>query len=88
MVLLIAVPHQNTKRVDFLVGVPRYSPLDTNPQAVISECAIHPNSMFCNSFIAEDIARLWIAGYKIGNTGVVENPEIPGDFLTKGALTS
>jgi hypothetical protein len=65
------------------VGVPRYSPIGTKPQAVISECAIHPNSMFCNTHIADDIARLWIAGYRIGNTWVVRNPEIPGDFRTK-----
>lgn len=73
-------------RVDFLVGVPRYSLPDTKPHFVISESAIHPNTMFCNSFIADEMARLWVAGYKIGNYQVIANPEIPGDFLTKGAL--
>jgi hypothetical protein len=33
--------------------------------------------------MAEELVRLWIAGYKIGNYQVVDNPEIPGDFSTK-----
>jgi hypothetical protein len=70
-------------RVDFLVGVPRYAPEGTKPQAVISESAIHPNTMFCNSFIADEMARLWVAGYKIGNYYTVPNPEIPPDFMSK-----
>lgn len=75
-------------RVDFLVGVPRYSPPGTPPQFVISEQAIHPNTMFCNKMLADEIARLWVAGYKIGNYRVMDyNPEVPGDFVTKTGLT-
>ncbi|KAG7357852.1 hypothetical protein IV203_014439 [Nitzschia inconspicua] len=73
-------------RVDFLVGVPRYSPPGTAPRAVLSECAFHTNTQWCNSFMAEELVRLWIAGYKIGNYHVVENPEIPPDFLSKAQL--
>mmetsp|Transcript_27524 Transcript_27524/g.48921 ORF Transcript_27524/g.48921 Transcript_27524/m.48921 type:complete len:93 (-) Transcript_27524:1306-1584(-) len=70
-------------RVDFLVGVPRYADEGTQPVYVISESAIHPNTMFCNPFIADEMARLWVAGYKMLNYKVIPNTEVPSDFTSK-----
>lgn len=39
--------------------------------------------MFCNPLIAEDMARIWVAGYKIGNYEVIENDEVPDDYASK-----
>jgi hypothetical protein len=45
--------------------------------------------MFCNKLLADEMARLWVAGYKLGNYHVMDsNPEVPGDFVTKTGLTA
>ena len=41
--------------------------------------------MFSNPFIAEEMARLWIAGYKIGNYKLIPNNEVPPGYLVKKA---
>mmetsp|Transcript_16278 Transcript_16278/g.33464 ORF Transcript_16278/g.33464 Transcript_16278/m.33464 type:complete len:91 (+) Transcript_16278:48-320(+) len=70
-------------RVDMFVGVPRYSEEGTELQIAVSESEIHPTTMFCNPLIAEDMARIWVAGYKIGNYEVIENDEVPDDYASK-----
>jgi hypothetical protein len=42
--------------------------------------------LFCNPFIAEDMARLWVAGYKIGNYETIPNDEVPPDYFNKQTL--
>ena len=51
-------------RVDMFVGVPRYSDEGAELQIVVSESEIHPTTMFCNPLIADEMARLWLAGYR------------------------
>jgi hypothetical protein len=68
-------------RIDIFVGVPRYSPEKVNLQIAVSESEIHPTTMFCNPFIADELARLWLAGYKVGNFETVPNTEVPNDYV-------
>jgi len=75
--------HKDMFRVDMFVGVPRYSQESAKFRVVVSESEIHPTTMFCNPFIAEEMARLWIAGYKVGNYEVIPNDEVPVDFIVK-----
>jgi hypothetical protein len=67
-------------RIDMFVGVPRYSPLNTPPQIAVSESEIHPTTIFANPYVADEMARLWVAGYKIGNYKTIPNGEVPKDF--------
>jgi hypothetical protein len=76
-------------RVDMFLGVPRYSTdSDDNKklQIAVSESEIHPTTIFCNPFIAEEMARLWKAGYKTGNYEIVPNTEVPIDYVQKKML--
>lgn len=75
-------------RIDMFVGVPRYSDDDVNLRVAISESEIHPTTMFCNPFIADEMARLWIAGYKMGNFETVPNDEVPPEYLQRQASLS
>ena len=75
--------HKDMFRVDMFVGVPRYSQDSAKLRIVVSESEIHPTTMFCNPFIAEEMARLWIAGYKIGNYELIPNDEVPSDYVVK-----
>ncbi|KAG7354485.1 hypothetical protein IV203_003841 [Nitzschia inconspicua] len=70
-------------RIDMFVGVPRYSGEDAELQIAISESEIHPTTIFCSPFIADEMARLWIAGYKIGNFEVIPNVEVPADCVQR-----
>ena len=70
-------------RIDMFVGVPRYAPDDSPLQIAISESEIHPTTIFCNPYIADEMARLWIAGYKLGNYQVIPNSEVPADYVHK-----
>jgi hypothetical protein len=80
--------HKDMFRVDMFVGVPRYDKDggDAELKIVVSESEIHPTTIFCNPFIAEDMARLWIAGYKIGNYKTIPNNEVPHDYFNKYTL--
>ena len=78
--------HKDMLRVDMFVGVPRYSNNGAELQIAVSESEIHPTTMFCNPFIAEDLARLWVAGYKVGNYVVIPNDEVPSDYRNKDTL--
>lgn len=75
--------HKDMFRVDMFVGVPRYSAPDAQPKIVVSESEIHPTTMFCNPYIADEMARLWVAGYKVGNYKTIPNDEVPSDFVGK-----
>jgi hypothetical protein len=67
-------------RVDIFVGVPRYNQ-SNELQVAISESEIHPTTIFCNPFIADEMARLWVSGYKTGNYEVVPNTEVPPEYI-------
>jgi hypothetical protein len=70
-------------RIDMFVGVPRYAAEDSGLQIAISESEIHPTTIFCNPYIADEMARLWIAGYKMGNYQVIPNSEVPAEYVQK-----
>ncbi len=78
--------HKDMFRVDMFVGVPRYSSDGASLQIAISESEIHPTTMFCNPLIAEEMARLWVAGYKIGNYNMIPNDEVPSDYYKDDSL--
>ncbi|KAL7551284.1 hypothetical protein ACHAWF_016772, partial [Thalassiosira exigua] len=40
---------------------------DDKVRIAVSEAEINPQNIFCNPFVADEMARLWIAGYKSGN---------------------
>jgi len=73
-------------RVDMFVGVPRYSDEGAELQIVVSESEIHPTTMFCNPLIADEMARLWLAGYRIGNYKTIPNDEVPLDYINKQTM--
>ncbi|KAL3923158.1 MAG: hypothetical protein SGILL_001817 [Bacillariaceae sp.] len=90
-------------RTDIFVGVPANSPVllkaGTSSREerlkavryVVSENEIHPTEFFHVSGmkdILEEGARLWLAGYRIGNYQVVPNDEVPEEFLSLGMLPS
>jgi len=72
--------HKDMFRVDIFVGVPRYSSEGASLQIAVSESEIHPTTMFCNPWIAEEMARLWVAGYMIGNYETIPNDEVPAEY--------
>lgn len=88
--------HKDMFRVDVFAGVPAGSPA-MRPDAtnddrlaaveyVVSEVEIHPTSYFHDEKILEESARLWLAGYKIGNYRIVPNTEVPKEFLETFSL--
>jgi hypothetical protein len=84
-------------RVDIFVGLPAGSPA-LKPGATreerlaaveyaVNECEIYPTTSFMYwPQLAQDGARLWVAGYKMGNYRTIPNDEIPKEFLEHGAL--
>lgn len=82
-------------RADIFVGVPAGSvPNDASEEeqnaavrVVVSETEIHPTTELKDPGLFEEAARLWIAGYRMGNYKVVTNDEVPRAFLSKGYLT-
>lgn len=84
-------------RVDIFVGIPASSPsLKANAtreerlaavEYAINESEIYPTTSFkWWPQLAQDGARLWVAGYKMGNYRSVPNTEIPKEFLEAGSL--
>jgi hypothetical protein len=69
--------------IDMFVGIPRYAERGSKIQIVINESEIHPTTIFCNKMVADEMARLWIAGYKVGNYKVV-----PDDFMSRSSLSA
>jgi hypothetical protein len=75
-------------RIDMFTGVPRYSAENAITQIAVSECEIYTTTMFCNKFMADELARLWLAGYKVGNFERVPNTEVPKEYLQKYGANS
>mmetsp|Transcript_17769 Transcript_17769/g.32157 ORF Transcript_17769/g.32157 Transcript_17769/m.32157 type:complete len:460 (-) Transcript_17769:302-1681(-) len=82
-------------RVDIFVGVPAgLVPHDATEaeqhaatRVVVSETELHPTTTLKDEGLFEEAARLWIAGYRMGNYKVATNDEVPKAFLSKGYLT-
>ena len=84
-------------RADIFVGVPASvkslqegATLEERREALeigVSECAFYATTVFPDDKMTEEGARLWIAGYKMGNYRVVPNTEVPIEFLEKGTLS-
>jgi hypothetical protein len=85
-------------RVDIFVGLPAGSPAlradasrEERLEAVeygVNECEIYPTTNFRSwQQLAQDGARLWVAGYKKGNYVTVPNTEVPEEFLETGSLS-
>lgn len=83
-------------RTDIFVGVPAGSPSLKKGAAeeerraaiqfAVSESEIYPATIFVDKEISDEGARLWIAGYKMGNYRLVPNTEVPAEFLEFGTL--
>merc|ERR1712176_880583 len=56
-------------------------------QYVVSEVAFYPTISFEDTDIYEEGARLWLAGYKMGNYRKVKNREVPAAFKKMGILS-
>ena len=79
--------HKDMFRVDIFAGVPADSPSLREGatreeqvaaiQYVVSESAFLPTGHYRESGAMEEAARLWTAGYKIGNFRTVKNTQIP-----------
>jgi hypothetical protein len=87
--------HKDLMRVDIFVGVPARSPPANSweerlnaVEYVVSEVAFHPTTRFLDDEVMDEGARLWIAGYKMGNYRVVPNAEVPTEFVETGSLSS
>lgn len=72
--------HKDMFRVDMFVGVPAGSPDGADVQYVVNEIASTGSEPFGEE-VLEEGARLWIAGYRMGNYRVVPNTEVPRAFL-------
>jgi hypothetical protein len=79
-------------RTDIFVGVPAgvlragatRKERMASVQFAVSESEIYPTTVFWDKTICEEGARLWIAGYKMGNHRIVPNTEVPTAFLETG----
>lgn len=84
--------HKDLLRVDIFAGVPASSSAKTlderlaEVEYVISELSFHPTTIFLDEEVIDEGARLWIAGYKMGNYRVVPNAEVPKVFVETGQL--
>lgn len=82
--------HKDLFRVDIFAGVPAESPSlrqeatkeekTAAVQYVVNEQAFLPTTSFNEKKIFDEGARLWIAGYKMGNYKVVPNNEVPAAY--------
>jgi hypothetical protein len=84
--------HKDMFRTDIFVGVPAgvlkagatKEERMAAVQIVVSESEIYPTTTFPDENICEEGARLWIAGYKMGNHRIIPNTEVPAAFLETG----
>jgi hypothetical protein len=84
-------------RTDIFVGVPSNSPaLRKNATVeerlacvryVVSETEIHPTPIRGTERVFDEGGRLWLAGYKIGNYKIIEDSEVPAEFLETGRIS-
>jgi len=89
-------------RTDVFVGVPssadvkKGATLEERRAAVkyaVSECEIFPTTPFDYFYdtttpMQDEGARLWVAGYKMGNYRTVPNTEVPTEFIERGGRLS
>jgi hypothetical protein len=85
--------HKDMFRTDIFVGVPAGVLREgatteermASVQFAVSETEIYPTTVFWDEQICEEGARLWVAGYKMGNYSTVPNNEVPPAFLKTGS---
>jgi hypothetical protein len=80
-------------RVDIFAGVPASTGKTPEERRkaikyVVSESELYPTTIFLDDSIAEEAARLWIAGYKMGIYRTVPNTEVPQEFIDRGFLSA
>jgi hypothetical protein len=82
-------------RTDIFVGVPASEALPQDApwedrvatvKYTLSEFSFHPTTEIFDNEVMEEGARLWIAGYKMGNYRVVPNTQVPQVFIDTGFL--
>jgi len=85
--------HKDIFRVDLFFGIPTDQGRNmtknerlANSRIVVNECEIFPTTIFPDKWLADEGARLWRAGYRIGNYKVVENSEVPSNYKEIGVL--
>jgi hypothetical protein len=80
-------------RTDIFVGVPAGAAKSGEERRkaikyAVSESELHPTTVFTDDILAEEAARLWIAGYKTGIYHIVPNTEVPQEFIDTGGFLS
>jgi hypothetical protein len=82
-------------RSDIFVGVPAGVKSGKTPgergkavKYVVSESELYPTTIFHDANLAEEAARLWIAGYKAGIYRTIPNTEVPQEFIDTGGHLS
>jgi hypothetical protein len=76
-------------RTDIFVGRPSDLKDPSAPlEIAVSESEIFPTTEFTNDELSREAARLWIAGYVLGIFDLVDNTEVPAEFLQRGRLSS
>lgn len=88
--------HKDMLRVDIFAGLPAGSPSLrkgatreeklAEVQYAVSEYSFHPTTILDDE-VTDEGARLWIAGYKVGNYRVVPNTEVSPEFLKTYSLS-
>jgi hypothetical protein len=88
--------HKDMFRVDIFVGIPASANVPENAtvkermkylEIAVSECEIFPTTIFPTDTLSEEMARLWIAGYKMGNYVTVPNSEVPLEYKETAILS-
>jgi hypothetical protein len=80
-------------RTDIFVGVPAGAAESGEERRkaikyAVSESEIYPTTIFTDDILAEEAARLWIAGYKMGIYRTIPNTEVPQEFIDNGGFLS
>lgn len=73
-------------RTDMFVGRPADADPDSPLQIAVSESEIFPTTTFNGPDLPNEGARLWIAGYVMGMYELINNTEVPEDFMRNGKL--
>mmetsp|Transcript_1988 Transcript_1988/g.3576 ORF Transcript_1988/g.3576 Transcript_1988/m.3576 type:complete len:110 (-) Transcript_1988:199-528(-) len=88
--------HKDMFRVDIFVGIPASANVPENAtvkermkylEIAVSECEIFPTTIFPTDTLSEEMARLWLAGYKMGNYVTVPNSEVPLEYKETAILS-
>ncbi|KAL7576878.1 hypothetical protein ACA910_006644 [Epithemia clementina (nom. ined.)] len=89
--------HKDMFRTDIFIGRPANSHDSSNSdgssarpslEIAVSECEIFPTTIFESEAFTDEGARLWKAGYQMGIYDVIENDEVPREFLETGMLSA